>query len=1213
MANYEPLTLTSASLLWPGNSRFQYRLAYIGLKAHFGHTAPLSLEALLDSLTQDETSAFYFREDVEIIPQDVDIPYSWKRRPLRFFYGDIERPLAFYRKFEQEFLPFDELFLAKLGYRATSAFELALVHQDLLIERLIPLLSRAVPTVESNLDPPPSWFVQGWKAAQQGSLREALERLDEAVAKEASSWIGSFLADTPARFDRELFLEDDGLFATHLFVELPDQLQVPYPQFYLEALFSHFGARLAHFAETDSRIGRVHRGSVCTRTYDAGTLLATKSPAARPLPRARLSRGTATSEEITLAIHFDTDKLFLVEPADAIDCAALSPSVNDAAKRLSSASQLASAGTIVAVDGQSIKLPRNVEVFPLLLLSLPSLAPCSAKVPGLPESTEVLSLEDWQAVASHFDDYLDLVAFLRTLGRLRPETHLVATDFLDLVAWFRDSEGVMMIPLTNLDLATATAHWWSTSEAKELAEKAAARRILARLGLPDEIETQESEKGAVQIFDQRTNIGLSVLPIGQHLIVIHVCSADTRPLEFKMNRTFAETIVYHLTPKMELLSDTLNEADLPEIIHVWLHSEETVSASPGMRQLDRALTDEPDQDLVMRCDQGDGVDAYITLVYRDRYFDAFEGEHNQAERLLLQLLFEGLSQLDARSSVEPNSLVDDVLPDAPRAVLIESLPTGHGWTQPHKPQLPSKLAEIGVYTKLALFLDAQGIGVGEYEGVDAWKLVRTVLYEHLILRLDDLLAATDTDSAISRAYATLENAYAYLLLERLRITRSQSAIELEYDPAERLAELETLCVRVADACAMIIERALIQPRVKAHLLTRERWSDMLSVSSEAYALVLSSLMYYHDLAPLRLVLHQWQGLRIESTEEPALNVAKWRQAEASEGFSGTTGLRRARTDEEHPAPRSVTQALPGLDDVASAFREQFGYKIDDLLVTYIALSHHPIAEDAKLHPLVVTTRRDVIDWLSGAIDSPPSKAALRAVLRDLTFDASKVGNKWNPWERRSRTQRISMQVIVPFGKKILFGPWTAEHAGRVWLRHVEEGRLPLPQSLQSPALQKALQKYGQARNRQLERDLKTIADELDLPCEINVKKLEKLFSIKPDPGTGEIDALLAVPQKMTLYVLEAKDLGGPVTVADIASDLKAYFEGDKSYQKKLARKVKYARRAKHRILKRLGIAGTRRWKVQGAFVTRHTSPAAFAKAAEFPIFHLSGLRGVLTG
>jgi hypothetical protein len=82
-----------------------------------------------------------------------------------------------------------------------------------------------------------------------------------------------------------------------------------------------------------------------------------------------------------------------------------------------------------------------------------------------------------------------------------------------------------------------------------------------------------------------------------------------------------------------------------------------------------------------------------------------------------------------------------------------------------------------------------------------------------------------------------------------------------------------------------------------------------------------------------------------------------------------------------------------------------------------------------------------------------------------------------------------------------------------------------------------------------------------------VKKFEKHFAIASEPGTGEIDALLADPRNMVLYVLEVKDLGGPVTVADIASDLKSFFGGAKSYQPKLAKKVTYARRAKHVILK----------------------------------------------
>jgi len=1208
----DPLLLTSAALAWPGNGRYQLRLAYLGLKTHFSSpnaTSPprsaRSFNQLLSSLPDDEVRYFAHLEDFDPTPQTLDVPVAWNRSAYRFFFGNLERPLAFYTKFIDDFLPFDELFRNELGYRVTAAFTLALVHQDLLIQRLLPLLARATRGRGSGagIRTPPPWFLLAWTHAQRGSLHQALNRLDADLRLEARAWVEGCLEQQPSSFQPEDLLGHHEEIARYLFIRHRGTILVPYPQFYIEGLMLHFREKLVSLSTDEPAIEPVYRSSCCQRLYDSSALLASKGPGARLFPRVTLARGRTESEEIPVAVLFDSSKLLLLDSAEAIDCDRLERAFGATGTRLTSALHHAAGrhASIKTRDGHVVPLPRNSEIFAIAVGNIPSVEACAASSSTLPQTAEVMSLTDWQAIAHHFDDFLEFFSFLTTLHQVRERTRLVFTDFLDLVAWFRDTYGAMTASLRSPSVVSLASHWWSDWEIADLAARSRERRILATLGHPEHVRSSWLDSHVLRTMDPRLRKGLMVLELDSRLFAIHVSSLETAKSDVGPNAALAEALCHHLQASSGIVTTTLDNAGLPDIVHVWLYSESTLRESRELAHLARHIDEQPDQDIIVLSTQKRSPvpEALVALIYRERFLHQFAGADNTAERHLIRYFLYGVLSLAGEPSSTADKLLETILPSRAKVISIDSIPTGHAWVNPLEPRLPSKTFQIAVYTTLAKTLANQGIAPGVYDGDAAWELVRRTLYPSLISRLDQMLAEIDRHSLLEEAYRLTENSYAHLLVQRQRLQISQRVIPLAFDPALRLSEIEQTAIRVADVGAVLVERTLMTNPSGHSPLTRDKWESIFATASEAMALVQGSLMHYHDLQGLRLILSQENGLRVDGAGPAAADLHAWRRAEATEGLAssdsedGPTGATGQRA--------SISNLMPRLQDIATAFSHQFGYTLDDLLVILAALSHYPVSEEARAYPLALTSVTDMCAWLRESIIDPPSSRAIHAVLRDLTLHPAKLAaSEWNPWKRRSRQHRMAMKVLIPVPPRRLLGPWTAEHAAKVWLSYLDQGLLPLPDEALSPDLLRALGRYRSARNRELEQDVSQVAQRLGLPCKTNIRKLEKLFGVRPQSRTDEIDALIPVANSRTLFVLEVKDPVRSQTVADMAGELRDFFHGPKSYQAKLDRRVKYVTKAKKRILPWLGVRTLAGWRIQGAFVTRHSTPAAFFRAPAFP-------------
>ena len=98
------------------------------------------------------------------------------------------------------------------------------------------------------------------------------------------------------------------------------------------------------------------------------------------------------------------------------------------------------------------------------------------------------------------------------------------------------------------------------------------------------------------------------------------------------------------------------------------------------------------------------------------------------------------------------------------------------------------------------------------------------------------------------------------------------------------------------------------------------------------------------------------------------------------------------------------------------------------------------------------------------------------------------------------------------------------------------------------------------------------------------------------PLRFELDAVVALPERGELLVLEAKDLAIPFSPRRIRSELDKYQRTNGHFEK-LFKKVENVASAPAEVAKALG-APQGQYRVRGVFVTRELSPAAFLDGYE---------------
>ncbi|MFI8093954.1 hypothetical protein ACIF9R_37570 [Streptomyces sp. NPDC086080] len=207
-------------------------------------------------------------------------------------------------------------------------------------------------------------------------------------------------------------------------------------------------------------------------------------------------------------------------------------------------------------------------------------------------------------------------------------------------------------------------------------------------------------------------------------------------------------------------------------------------------------------------------------------------------------------------------------------------------------------------------------------------------------------------------------------------------------------------------------------------------------------------------------------------------------------------------------------------------------------------------------------------------------------------------------EVERRTRPLTHPLITD-GEELLVLPWLAHASREAYAAYLDEGRLPHP-GLPTPVGQ-ALSRHRQQLDQRLEQDVRDAARAVQLPHRFRL--LERTAAALGVPGlAGEIDLLVADPDRGRLWVIEAKNPTGAVASHAVQQHIKKFTA---RYRDKLLAKAATVAAHASRAAVACGIDGERPWRVLPLMVTRTIEPAAFLADPRVPYTTADHLAAVL--
>lgn len=1218
--------LVSAAAAWPPNRNFLYYCLYLWLKIpsvskniNMNSDDLLHLfSQLIDSIPQKDKSLLASMSDIHVADQRIDIPIGWYNKPYRFFFGDIERPLAFMNKFLEDFVPLNEIFRDKSGFSPAALLNLSLLQQDILIGKLEELTSNIDSNPSNSLHMPPFDFQDKWWQCLEESWNTAYNRLSEKDKQEIETWLKKQIKKSES--SKQISIDYETI--TNLFVVFKSDSEyiIPFPQMWLSHLVGLF-TQEARKLPADPTINRTLSYSTKNRTIQYLAMLSQQTPDAELFPDVYLKLGEETSSEVDAMLLVDIDKLIAVKSAVDIDSEEFKKSIDYASTSLSSVCDL----IYKADNTRQLSVERNCDhktlsldtsagfiVYPLIITNQIVLEPIIMGLENAPINTQVMMLTDLEAITYDIEDTLDFVRFLKAICKLKEsKVRLVYTDFLDLWEWYRSNgHNFLWSADKHPNAILLQSHWYSEKETKGLVEKASLRRLMIEEGIPERCKYLASiDQDTFRLMDPISLIGIAVKTstMQPETLIIHICSRESDGKDVSSNESLAESILRRYEEIRDVAKKLIELAppDNQNRLVIWLYGERTLRSSSALRYLESHLDKNPLECVISRGTILSSKGIGVAILYRDSLLERMGHGTIEGELLLTKATLRGIAYAVKAPHDTLDSILSKVSISSKKGINVASIDTIHMWNEPHKPHQRSPATKAQTTVQIAQMLSSIDIKPAEYRGQQARDLINRKVFPLLRELLDDNLRELEIGDVVRWVYLQVENSSAYYQIERMKLGSAATSLEIEYDFGKAAYDIQSTNVQIIEAGSLILERlALTQPSGTKRI-TREIGEKLLDYAISLLEYSQSSEQDYYNIEEIAFEISDDYAFKLDIAKDSVLDIKSWQSDFAADDFSREQPVRSKSTknDKRERYPDSD----PELKDINAGFRNQFEYGLADLLEVLVGLSSFPINSTDSYFPLANTDEKTLLDHLSSAIVDG-HKIEAKKVLADLCLKASSLQEEWKPWLLRSRRHRFTMRPLFPLGDNYVFGPWFLERTCKIWLAYLNEGKLPIPESVLSPQLCGALQRFRDEKNRQFEDEVSAEIDNLKLPkIGPRAQRPEELWGNSHDSPVGEIDVLAAEVNNRNLYVLEVKDPARTLVVDDIANQIRDYYEGDTCFQSKLLKKTNYIKSRLPAVLSTMGINQSLHWQVKPVFITRFPVAAGYYKERKCPFLPLRNI------
>lgn len=501
--------------------------------------------------------------------------------------------------------------------------------------------------------------------------------------------------------------------------------------------------------------------------------------------------------------------------------------------------------------------------------------------------------------------------------------------------------------------------------------------------------------------------------------------------------------------------------------------------------------------------------------------------------------------------------------------------------------------------RLGEHLMAEGIEADTYSGAQATSIESRHIYSWLIDELHRLMAPFDLTELLVMALGQLERANCrrrWLDWQRAWTSGFPVHADEEEYPSEERVEAATRVVRVI---SLIVEEILASSPTGQELPDDFAWSELVSVGELCLESCFRSEATHVNLVNTNVVVTDFFEVEDHGSEKPTdIDFPAYARARASATRPTPIpiGTDDPREDEEGQVPRPFVDAVPELAEIDASLKSSLGWGLDALIGVLNVARQWDASPDS---PATRSTAEELVErTLALAVGATQDEYQLAVAW--LTLRATDLRDQTlEHWESERRPFRITTRPLVDNGGEIFVLPWSAEMSMRVLVNYLQDGRLPWPDRVLPDAVVKAVDKYRQGRNRELERECL---------AELAIPNLRAVGPIKPEKAgrygikdlKGEVDAVALDERRSRIWVIEAKDPYTPFSHRQVRR-LVDDFHKPGRYVDTLLKKVDVIRASAAALASSLGIAEPDRvWTTLGLMVTRHEEPAAYAVSPTLP-------------
>jgi len=1234
----ESVTTFSALCAYPPNRKFQLRFEILVSLVcsinpnEFGgqRISEKDIEKILLELSQAYEERFTTLEDVTPPTNLETIHYYLKGKRHYFFYGLLERPYEFLEHFEMNYSCLNEVLNARLGYTAEDCLALLLQYQTDMLRELKISFTKKQKQTSSDLGKvscPPLNFFEFWKKLIMKTPKELIE----IVPEEFRVGCKHFIDDSTIHLG-DLKIEsidsylDSSPLVNFVFLNIGTHIICPLPQTHLEFLYDFFFQKTQRLVKEKESVNKKITQNLLAKTF---VLLRALFGNRNVIGHVKFSdKKGNVSEPIDTAILFDFNKLILLNIAtQAVQQHDLSLEIKKAYEKLLSAEKFFYQRKQVSLcrpEGWMVNFPETsrTEIIKIVVFNNLQLSPGLITVPASDTKnlSWIVSYPDFRVILEQIGDPFSFIKYIRSLNELRSESKVLATDAIDLFAWYKNNDESFRQGGIIPHMVIATPHSWSEKYHKILLERATERRFVFEPDEPANIWKSTKYYENVYLvyckYDPLTASYVVALDDKDLWIMFSSGDFDLTDEEMRIAEFLAHCLAYHLSrlkePIMELLCSLgFNFSKQLRILikpgSLILRDERQAFLRPFIQNLSSSNPLISISNIIRH-----SGNIAVTLIFnQEGIAKDFSESQNKGERHILGSFVGESIKLFKPSKPQnlikrqANIFVDKNLKLGQKSFSLNLIRSPNNQIGIAKPTKNLKADLSRVNGDIARFLKQEKVRPGLYTSKEATN-INNKIFDFLSTALEAELRKYDFKEILFFAYYQLENIESFRTLEKLRLAMNRH-LKTEYDPVEKIASLEKEMSFLALATRHIIEMIVkIKPKGKS-VVSFENWTYIQAIATVLIDTCFTSDNIYFEVIPF--------GLRVN--DDYSFADEKLQDEIDIEGFRYSLGKSTAAFYEEAINELKTEMSKPAskfprvLEDVDTGFEDEYGYSFQEYGRVAIAIAHYPVGKSENA-PLTYIEETDMIKYIAHISKVEESK--IRAILKNMSLDHLLLAKEIiEPWRFKSRPNRLIVKPLIKIiqgcQNYYLFGNWEVDISSRIWINEIAQGRLPMSiDSLRSEKLKEALQNQRQRVSKQFELEVLGTVKQIVTFAE-RVTDYAKFFgSKKPCLGPGEIDVLAVYKQRKRVFVFEAKDIVMGLTPRDIRNEMEKFFKPTEGYVYKLLAKYNFVENNLKQILQHYQIEETEGWEVEKAFVTSGVHISAFSEKANIDFLRLNDLR-----